>query len=397
MFGQKPAADHRPGAGRGADHRAGSAHRASRSADPADDRHDRAIAVPQPAARKSASRARGGAAGGPAGASRSAAAAGPAPAAFRPRRAGRPRRRRRHRAGHGRRSDVFDPSQNPNAPGVPRPLGSMPNEPPPIVDGRAAGRRARRPRGRRAARSVDAFAACRAPNPACRRSAAPLPPPPSRNLSATGAVAAVAPPSDSPKDTYDLGYGYVLRKDYALAEDTFQAFLKKYPDRSARRRRAILAGREPVPAPALRRRGAGLPRTLHQARQPRQGAGGAAAARAIAGGDEAEGNGLRHARRGRPQISEAPATREAGRRARTEACPLLTAQPRSRPPKSDRCSPILPIIRCSFSPSRAGPNSTALLVLAARWRKALQARAEACRRHRRSWPARRRRGAKRSP
>ena len=47
-------------------------------------------------------------------------------------------------------------------------------------------------------------------------------------------VAAVAPPTDSPKDTYDLGYGYVLRKDYALAEDTFQAFLKKYPtDRRA--------------------------------------------------------------------------------------------------------------------------------------------------------------------
>ena len=61
-----------------------------------------------------------------------------------------------------------------------------------------------------------------------------MPAPPSRNLSATGAVAAVAPPSDTPKDTYDLAYGYVLRKDYALAEDTFQAFLKKYPtDRRA--------------------------------------------------------------------------------------------------------------------------------------------------------------------
>ena len=78
-----------------------------------------------------------------------------------------------------------------------------------------------------------------------------LPAPPPRNFSATGAVASVAPPSDSPKDTYDLGYGYVLRKDYALAEDTFQAFLKKYPTDPPRRRCAILAGREPVPAPAL--------------------------------------------------------------------------------------------------------------------------------------------------
>jgi tol-pal system protein YbgF len=61
-----------------------------------------------------------------------------------------------------------------------------------------------------------------------------LPPPPSRNPNATGAVASVAPPTDSPKDYYDLAYGYVLRKDYALAEDAFQAFLKKYPsDRRA--------------------------------------------------------------------------------------------------------------------------------------------------------------------
>jgi len=46
--------------------------------------------------------------------------------------------------------------------------------------------------------------------------------------------ASVAPPTDSAKDSYDLGYGYMLRKDYALAEDTFQGFLKKYPtDRRA--------------------------------------------------------------------------------------------------------------------------------------------------------------------
>src|SRR5581483_389105 len=58
----------------------------------------------------------------------------------------------------------------------------------------------------------------------------PLPPPPARNPSATGVVASVAPPSDSPHDYYDLGYGYVLRKDYALAEQTLEGFLKKYPN-----------------------------------------------------------------------------------------------------------------------------------------------------------------------
>ncbi len=60
------------------------------------------------------------------------------------------------------------------------------------------------------------------------------PAPPSRNPSATGAVASVAPPSDTPKDNYDLAYGYLLRKDYPSAEDAFQGFLKKYPtDRRA--------------------------------------------------------------------------------------------------------------------------------------------------------------------
>jgi tol-pal system protein YbgF len=133
----------------------------------------------------------------------------------------------------GRRSDVFDPSQNPNAPGVPRPLGSTPNEPPPIVTaepsvGALGGRRAGAPLDLSTLSGVPGSEAGVSPD------GGQLPPPPSRNLSATGAVAAVAPPSDSAKDTYDLGYGYVLRKDYALAEDTFQAFLKKYPtDRRA--------------------------------------------------------------------------------------------------------------------------------------------------------------------
>ena len=133
----------------------------------------------------------------------------------------------------GRRSDVFDPSQHPNAPGVPRPLGSMPNEPPPIVTAEPP---VGAPGGRRAGAPLDLSTLSGAPGsePGATPGGGPLPAPPSRNLSATGAVAAVAPPSDSPKDIYDLGYGYVLRKDYALAEDTFHAFLKKYPtDRRA--------------------------------------------------------------------------------------------------------------------------------------------------------------------
>src|SRR5262249_55544299 len=50
-----------------------------------------------------------------------------------------------------------------------------------------------------------------------------------RNPGGAGTQVATLPPSDSPKDVYDLAYGYILRKDYALAEDGFRGFLKKYP------------------------------------------------------------------------------------------------------------------------------------------------------------------------
>jgi len=57
-----------------------------------------------------------------------------------------------------------------------------------------------------------------------------LPPPPPRNVNATGTqMASVAPPSATPRDEFDLAYGYVQRKDYALAEDGLRNFLKKYP------------------------------------------------------------------------------------------------------------------------------------------------------------------------
>ena len=61
-------------------------------------------------------------------------------------------------------------------------------------------------------------------------------PPPAGNLpfntarTPAAVGSATAPPSNTPKDQYDLAYGYVLRKDYALAENTFRDFLKKHPD-----------------------------------------------------------------------------------------------------------------------------------------------------------------------
>jgi tol-pal system protein YbgF len=97
-----------------------------------------------------------------------------------------------------RRGDAFDPNQNPSAPGAPRALGGgqlpVANDAP--VGGRAAGE--------------------------------PL------NLGYpgagdTGGGLATLPPSATPRDEFDLGIGYMERKDYALAEQTMRNFAQKYP------------------------------------------------------------------------------------------------------------------------------------------------------------------------
>ncbi len=135
----------------------------------------------------------------------------------------------------GRRSDVFDPAQNPNAPGAPRALGggTAIAAPEPADNAPPIGA----PGGRQAGAPLDlSTLASNAANDASLSSGgvgpaanAPLPPPPQRNPNAAGVQASVAPPSNTPKDEYDLAYGYVLHKDYALAEDSFRSFLKRYP------------------------------------------------------------------------------------------------------------------------------------------------------------------------
>jgi tol-pal system protein YbgF len=146
----------------------------------------------------------------------------------------------------GRRGDVFDPSQQPNAPGVPRALGGggaivaprqasqIPDNEPPIGA----------PGGRDAGAPLDlSTLAGNGPSPppapvaeavpvqASQSAALPAPqlPPPPRNANTAGAQLATLPPSASPQDEYDMAYGYVLHKDYALAEQAFRDFLQKYP------------------------------------------------------------------------------------------------------------------------------------------------------------------------
>lgn len=91
------------------------------------------------------------------------------------------------------RGDAFDPTLHPNAPGAPRPLGA------PLDMGAVAGR-------------------------------GPQSGPPPVNDSAPQQQMAVLPPSNNPKDEYDLAYGYILRRDYALADQAFRVFLQSHPD-----------------------------------------------------------------------------------------------------------------------------------------------------------------------
>ncbi|MBY0380822.1 MAG: tol-pal system protein YbgF [Xanthobacteraceae bacterium] len=107
----------------------------------------------------------------------------------------------------GRRGDAFDPSQNPNAPGVPRALGGgqlpiNPNAPPGAPLNLEAA-----PQGGYAPEQQ-----------------APQQPAPGAAASLT-----TAPPTSSPRDEFDLGIGYMQRKDYGLAAETMRNFIAKYP------------------------------------------------------------------------------------------------------------------------------------------------------------------------
>jgi tol-pal system protein YbgF len=115
-----------------------------------------------------------------------------------------------------RRGDAFDPTRNPNAPGAPQALGGgqlpMPAEAPVGAPG-----------GRAPGEPLDLANVGGARYP----QGGPPPSPPG-NPGGTGL--ATLPPSNSPRDEYDLGIGYMQRKDYALAEQTMRNFAQKYPN-----------------------------------------------------------------------------------------------------------------------------------------------------------------------
>ena len=127
----------------------------------------------------------------------------------------------------GRRGDAFDPSQNPNAPGAPQALGG--GRLPVPADGSVGVQGGRAP-GEPLDLSNGANPQQPYPQAGLQPQQQGLPPPPARNPNGTGGGLATAPPTNTPRDEYDLGIGYMQRKDYALAEETMKNFAQKYPN-----------------------------------------------------------------------------------------------------------------------------------------------------------------------
>jgi tol-pal system protein YbgF len=125
--------------------------------------------------------------------------------------------------GPGRRGDAFDPSLSPNAPGAPRPLGTTAPSAP-LAQSIDPEESVGAPGGRTAGAPLDLSTL----TGLAGNGEAPAP----RNPAGTagGTQVATLPPTDSPKDTYDLAYGYILRRDYALADEAFRVFLRRFPN-----------------------------------------------------------------------------------------------------------------------------------------------------------------------
>lgn len=150
-----------------------------------------------------------------------------------------------------RRSDVFDPSQNPGAPGAPQTLGSVYSRssgpPPPIMAEETPGAD---PVGRDPGAPLDlgtlADRAIQDPAldaPAGRPQHAgagpdreprvvpgPLPAPPPRYAAAASMPAQhQRTAAATPRDELALAQGYIQRREYAQAEESLRAFLKSNP------------------------------------------------------------------------------------------------------------------------------------------------------------------------
>jgi TolA-binding protein len=121
-----------------------------------------------------------------------------------------------------RRGDAFDPSQNPNAPGSPHALGSM-NAPvaAPSMSADASDQPVGAPGARGAGAPLD-LATVPPPNGA-------VPGQSTRNPAAGGGALATLPPSQTPRDEYDLAYGYMCAKTMPSPKPPFAASSANIP------------------------------------------------------------------------------------------------------------------------------------------------------------------------
>ena len=122
-------------------------------------------------------------------------------------------------AGGRRRGDAFDPNQNPT-PLVRRVHSAVAKCRCERRDGRWTG-------GRGPGEPLN-LGDPRDPGGALPPPAAAAPPPRGPGPGASAALTTL-PPSATPKDEFDLGIGYMQRKDYALAEETMKNFAQKHP------------------------------------------------------------------------------------------------------------------------------------------------------------------------
>jgi len=130
----------------------------------------------------------------------------------------------------GRRNDAFDPTQNPSAPGAPRPLGSPGSR----SDASDALPGAIASAGRDTIGTVIATEENPVGVPGGRDPGEPLDLTRGngaiRSNPSPGTQTAALPPTPlSPREEYDAAYAALLRKDYALSEEGLRGFLKRHP------------------------------------------------------------------------------------------------------------------------------------------------------------------------
>lgn len=122
-----------------------------------------------------------------------------------------------------KRSDAFDPSQNPDAPGAPQPLGATtPAQAPRSVATPNATAALAPPRGAIEDGTPDYGEPVDLRPPSRPAAAAPVPAPrPSASVAATG--------SGDAKADYEAAYAYVLQRQYEQAEMSLRQFIQSHP------------------------------------------------------------------------------------------------------------------------------------------------------------------------